>query len=228
MDGRGRLEGKKVLITHGTGWLGPALCKEIASEGGAVIAPAENICDGGAEDMTALTGSAVVDVVIANLSVPAPQTRADAVTDDEWRHVFAHLVDPLPRLSRLVLPGMIERRQGKIIIIGSAAALRGMRNASTYSAARGAQVSYVRAVGTEVARHNVQVNLIAPNFVDDPLYFPAETQALDAFSQRLKREVPVGRMGKPAEIASFAAFLACDDANFFAGQILPFAGGWVT
>ena len=95
-------------------------------------------------------------------------------TDDEWRHVFSHLVDPLPRLVRAVLPQMIERRAGKILLMGSAAALRGQKRASSYSAARGAQLAWVQAAGVEVARDGIQLNAIAQNFVDNPTYFPPE------------------------------------------------------
>lgn len=64
--------------------------------------------------------------------MPAPSTRAQEVSDDEWRHVFAHMVDPLPRLFRAILPQMLERRAGKIVLMGSASALRGMKHTSSY------------------------------------------------------------------------------------------------
>ena len=221
----GLLTGKRVLITQSTDWVGPVLVKAFTAEGAAVHADEGSLAPPDAINRFSPIGH--IDILIAHLAIPAPQTRAAEVSDDEWRNVFAHLVDPLPRLIRHVLSGMIERRSGKIIVIGSAAAFRGMKRTSTYSAARGAQVSYVRAVGAEVAAHNVQVNLVAPNFIDTPTYFPPEVQALDAFKQRLKSEVPAGRMGTPEELASFVIFLASDKANFFAGQSFPISGGWV-
>jgi 2-keto-3-deoxy-L-fuconate dehydrogenase len=168
-----------------------------------------------------------VDVLLAHLSLPAPRTAAVEATDEEWRHVFSHLVDPLPRLVRAVLPQMMERRAGKILLIGSAAALRGQKRASTYSAARGAQLAYVQTVGVEAATHGVQVNAIAQNFVDNPTYFPPELQALPAFQDRLKREVPLGRLVAAREDAGFAAYLCSDAANCFVGQVFPLCGGWV-
>jgi 2-keto-3-deoxy-L-fuconate dehydrogenase len=127
-----------------------------------------------------------------------------------------------------VLPQMLARRSGKIIVMGSASALRGMRRASTYSAARGAQLAYVRALGVEVAALGVQVNAIAQNFVDNPTYFPPEVQQLKKFQKRLAAEVPVGRLATPEEDAMLAVFLACDEVRFMVGQSIPFAGGWVT
>jgi len=112
---------------------------------------------------------------------------------------------------------MIQRRSGKILLIGSASVLRGMRRASTYSAARGAQLAYIQAVGVEVASQNVQVNAIAQHFVDNPSYFPADVQANPAFQERLKHEVPLGRLVAAREDAHFAAFLCSEAAGCFAG-----------
>ena len=141
--------------------------------------------------------------------------------------MFAALVDPLPRLVRAAAPDMIARRSGKILVIGSASALRGMKRASTYSAARGAQLAYVQAVGVELAPHNVQVNAIAQNFVDNPTYFPPEVQANPRFQERLAREVPLGRLVAAREDAQFAAYLCSSAADCFVGQVFPVCGGWV-
>jgi len=221
------LKGQRVLITQSEEFMGPALCAAFAAYEAEVIADNRPLDQPGqAEQLIADVGA--VDVLIANLAVPAPRTRVEEVTDEEWRYVFSHLVDPLPRLFRSLLPAMLERRHGKIVVMGSTSAMRGMKGASTYSAARGAQVSYVRAAGTEVAQKNVQINLIAQNFVDNPTYFPAEVQALEAFQKRLKAEVPLGRLATPEEDAQFAVFLAASEVNFFVGQSIPFSGGWVT
>jgi 2-keto-3-deoxy-L-fuconate dehydrogenase len=220
------LQGRRVLITQSTEFMGPALCEAFAAHGAVVVGDPSALADPGAAQAAARRAGPV-DVLIANLGVPAPSTPAHEVGDDEWRHVFAHMVDPLPGLARGVLPGMIERRSGKIVVMGSATALRGQKRTSTYAAARGAQVSWVRAVGVEVAPHNVQVNLIAQNFVDNPMYYGPEVQALPAFQARLAREVPAGRLATPQEDALLAVFLASSEVNFFCGQSFPFAGGWV-
>lgn len=220
------LRDKRVLITQCQDFMGPVLCETFTAYGAEVVADPHPLAEpGAAEGLVEQTGH--IDVLIANLAIDAPRTLVQKVSDGEWRNVFAHLVDPLPRLFREVLPAMIARRCGKIVVMGSAAGLRGMPKTSTYSAARGAQISYVRAAGTEVARHNVQINLIAQNFVDNPTYFPPEVQALEAFQKRLQREVPLGRLATPEEDAMFAVFLASSEVNFFVGQSFPFAGGWV-
>src|SRR5579863_2407140 len=181
------LAGKRVLITQSRLWIGPTLCEAFARYSATVVADERDLSPPTAPE-EAVRGAGPIDILIVHLVAPAPQTAVQEVTTEEWRSVFAHLVDPIPRLLRAALPRMIERRAGKVVVLGSASALRGMRNTSTYSAARGAQVAHTRAVGAEVARHNIHVNLIATNFVDSPAYFPPEVQKLESFKQRLKRE----------------------------------------
>jgi 2-keto-3-deoxy-L-fuconate dehydrogenase len=122
---------------------------------------------------------------------------------------------------------MMERHAGKVLLLGSASALRGVKRTSSYSAARGAQLAYVQAVGVEMAPHNVQVNAIAQHFVANPTYFPPELQANLAFQERLRREVPLGRLVSAREDAQFAAYLCSEAANCFIGQVFPVCGGWV-
>lgn len=220
------LLGKRVLVTHADVFMGPFLCEVFANHGATVIPSTDPL-------MTADAPGAIVaeaghlDILVANLAIPAPTTAAAEVSDDEWNDTFAALVHPLQRLFRAVLPAMIERRSGKILVMGSASALRGMKRASTYSAARGAQLAYVQAVGVEVAPHNIQVNAIAQNFVDNPTYFPAEVQSSPRFQERLKREVPLGRLVGAREDAEFAAYLCSEPASCFVGQVFPVCGGWV-
>jgi NAD(P)-dependent dehydrogenase (short-subunit alcohol dehydrogenase family) len=220
------LTGKRVLVTQAKEFMGPALCETFAGLGATVIAD-DGPLDDPARPAALVASAGRVDVLLAHLSLPAPRTMAVEATDEEWRDVFSQLVDPLPRLVRAVLPQMMERRAGKILLMGSAAALRGQKRASTYSAARGAQLAYVQTVGVEAAAHGVQVNAIAQNFVDNPTYFPPELQALPAFQDRLKRDVPLGRLVSAREDAMFAAYLCSAAADCFVGQVFPVCGGWV-
>jgi len=220
------LAGKRVLITHADAFMGPVLCQVFAEHGATVIADSGSLLT--PEAPAALVESAgVVDILVANLALAAPSTPATEVSEAEWSQVFGALVDPLPRLVRAVVPQMIARRSGKILVMGSASALRGMKRASTYSAARGAQLAYVQAIGVELAPHHIQVNAIAQNFVDNPTYFPPEVQANPRFQERLQREVPLGRLVGAREDAEFAAYLSSTAADCFVGQVFPVCGGWV-
>lgn len=220
------LSGQRVLVTQADVFMGPVLCEVFAGHGATVIANTDPLVSAGAP-AAIVAKAGRIDVLIANLAIPAPATPAADVSEEEWNDTFASLVHPLSRLFRAVLPSMIERRAGKILVMGSASALRGMKRASTYSAARGAQLAYVQAVGVEVAPHNVQVNAIAQNFVDNPTYFPPEVQANPRFQERLKREVPLGRLVGAREDAEFAAYLCSESASCFVGQVFPVCGGWV-
>jgi 2-keto-3-deoxy-L-fuconate dehydrogenase len=220
------LVGKRILITQSNDFMGPVLCEVFAEQGASVVASPDELAVPEAAERIVLAAGRI-DVLVANLALKAPTTPAAEVTELEWRQVFATLVDPLPRLVRAVVPEMIARRSGKILVLGSASALRGMKRASTYSAARGAQLAYVQAVGIELAPHNVQVNAIAQNFVDNPTYFPPEVQANPRFQERLAREVPLGRLVSAREDAQFAAYLCSSAADCFVGQVFPVCGGWV-
>lgn len=136
------------------------------------------------------------------------------------------MVHPLHRLTRAVLPQMYARKAGKIVVFGSATGLKALEGASAYSAARAAQVGYVRTAGCEAAHHNVQINLIAQNWVENPAYFPPEFTVTDQFKEMLTQHVPLGRLATAREDALFALFLASDESDFFVGQAIPFSGGW--
>lgn len=220
------LAGQRVLITQAHDFMGPVFCEVFAEQGATVVASPDALSEPDAAERV-VRAAGHIDVLVANLAYPAPTTAAAEVGEQEWRDAFAALVDPLPRLVRAATPAMVARRSGKVLVIGSASALRGMKRASTYSAARGAQLAYVQAVGVELAAHNVQVNAIAQNFVDNPTYFPPEVQANPRFQERLAREVPLGRLVAAREDALFAAYLCSPAANCFVGQVFPVCGGWV-
>jgi 2-keto-3-deoxy-L-fuconate dehydrogenase len=220
------LAGQRVLITQAHDFMGPVFCEVFAEQGATVVASPDALSEPDAAERV-VRAAGTIDVLVANLAYPAPTTAAADVGEQEWRDTFAALVDPLPRLVRAATPAMVARRSGKVLVIGSASALRGMKRASTYSAARGAQLAYAQAVGVELAPHNVQVNAIAQNFVDNPTYFPPEVQANPRFQERLAREVPLGRLVAAREDALFAAYLCSLAANCFVGQVFPVCGGWV-
>ncbi len=221
------LLGKRILATQANEFMGPAFCEVFTEQGADVVKSCEELSTAAAVEQV-VSSAGPIDVLVANLSILAPSTPSSEVGEEEWQSVFAALVDPLPRLIKAVVPLFARRGGGKILVIGSASALRGMKRASTYSAARGAQLAYVQAVGVELAPQNIQVNAIAQNFVDNPTYFPATVQANPKFQERLAREVPLGRLVMAREDALFAAYLCSEAANCFVGQVFPVSGGWAT
>ncbi len=221
-----RLDGRRVLITQADDFMGPALCAVFARLGAEVIADRNRLGDDADLPARIVAAAGPLDAVVAHLALPAPTSSVEQVDDAQWRELFAHMVDPLPRLLRAVVPQMRERGGGRFLVMGSASALRGMKRTSGYSAARGAQLAWVQAVGVELAPLKIRVNAIAQNFVDNLTYFPPEVQADPRFQERLRREVPLGRLVSAQEDAQFAAYLCSDAADCFVGQVFPVSGGW--
>jgi NAD(P)-dependent dehydrogenase (short-subunit alcohol dehydrogenase family) len=220
-----RLDGKRVLVTQAKDYMGPPTIELFREHGADVIADESDLTRPGAiESLVADAGR--IDVLVANLAAEAHLGILAVDTDDAiWHRAFDAMVHPLHRLCRAVLPQMIERRAGKIVVYGSGTGMKALEGVTAYATARTAQVGYVRQVGAESARHNVQVNLIAQNFVENPVYFPPEFTRTPEF-QQLMAQVPIGRLATGREDALFALFLASDESDFFVGQSIPFTGGW--
>ncbi|MEM7016816.1 MAG: SDR family oxidoreductase [Pseudomonadota bacterium] len=224
----GVLQGKKVVLTQKHDFMGPAVEARFTQEGADLIADDRDLTQPGAcEALIEEAGD--VDVLIANLAMPGFTTEPLVTIDDDlWHRTFDAIVHPLHRLVRAATPQMIERGRGKIVVVGSATAIRGTNKVAAYAAARGAQASYVKAAGVELAQKGIQINLIAQNWVDNPTYFPKEMQAHSGWDALVKSQVPAGRLGTGEEDAAFILFLAGDESDFFVGQVFPFSGGWAT
>lgn len=220
-----RLTGKRVLVTQADDYMGPITLEVFAEQGAEVIADTSDLTDP-ARAAALIEETGHIDVLVANLAAPANLGIAAAdMPEDIWQAMFDVMVHPLHRLTKAVLPQMVERQKGKILVYGSATGVKGMAGITAYSSARHAQVGYVRSTGAEIAAHNIQMNLIAQNFVENPVYFPPEFTQTPEFKELLKN-VPAGRLATAREDALFAVFLASDESDFFVGQAIPFSGGW--
>ena len=221
------LAGKRVLVTSATTYMGPAITSLFRDEGATVVADDGRYLGAG-EAEAAVAGVADLDVLVANLAAPPSPARAHTIADDDWLGLFDALVHPLMRLVRAALPAMLERGSGKVVAVTSAAPIRGVPGASAYTAARGAQNAFIRAVGLEVARNGVQVNAVAQNYVENDTYYPPGMLADEEARRRLLADVPIRRFATGRESAELALWLASDRSDFVVGQVVPFAGGWTT
>jgi 2-keto-3-deoxy-L-fuconate dehydrogenase len=220
-----RLENKNVLVTQASDYMGPAISELFQSEGANVSAVEGFVpFDQSFDDYAA--PYADVDMVIANLAFDPTNSPVADITDDGWQNLFDVMVHPLMSIIRYFGPKMADRGHGKIVAVTSAAPLRGIAGSSAYCAARGAQNAFVKASGIEFARHNVQINAVAQNYVSNPAYFPDELVETERFQKHLSRNVPIGRVARSEESAELALFLASDKSDFIVGQVVPFAGGW--
>ena len=124
------------------------------------------------------------------------------------------------RIAKALMRGMIRAKAGRIVAIGSVAALQGNPGNAAYAASKGALISYCRTLSVETAKRGVTVNVIAPGFIDTDMMAPYA-----AYRDNMEKQIPAGRFAKPEEIAGLAAFLMSDPAAYITGTVLPIDGG---
>lgn len=167
-----------------------------------------------------------IDTLINNDAFPAIRAPLVDASDQDLTSTFEALVFKPFRVSRAVAPSMKSAGQGKIIFLTSAAPLNGLANYSIYASARGATNALMLSLARELAPANIQVNAVAPNYVENPDYFPPELLANEEARKKILKNIPLGRLGKPEEAAALITFLAGPLSGFITGQVIPFAGGW--
>lgn len=126
----------------------------------------------------------------------------------------------MTRIAKTLLRGMIRSRNGRIVAIGSVAALQGNPGNAAYAASKGALLSYARTLAIETAKRGITVNVIAPGFIDTDMMAPYA-----AYRAGMEKQIPAGRFAKPEEIAGMAAFLLSEPAAYITGTTLPVDGG---
>jgi 3-oxoacyl-[acyl-carrier protein] reductase len=134
-----------------------------------------------------------------------------------------HVMNPL-MITKELLPKLIKKRSGNVILITSIWGQTGAACEVAYSTAKGAQISFVKALSKEVALNGVRVNAIAPGAVETPMM----GQFSEEDKQLLQYEIPMGRLGLPEEIANGVKFLLSNESSYITGQILSINGGWYT
>ncbi|KFC62922.1 3-oxoacyl-(Acyl-carrier-protein) reductase [Bosea sp. LC85] len=124
------------------------------------------------------------------------------------------------RLAKSLMRGMLRARSGRIVAIGSVAALRGNPGNAAYAASKGALISYANTLAVETGKRGVTVNVIAPGFIDTDMMAPYA-----AYREKMESQIPAGRFAKPEEIAGLATFLMSPPAAYITGTVLPIDGG---
>ncbi|HMH77204.1 MAG TPA: SDR family oxidoreductase [Candidatus Udaeobacter sp.] len=250
-----KLTGKVALITNVSHFMGPAITEEFCREGASValhdrdeaaVKPYALIAERLGRDVLSLAGDlsrsgeaeraveAVVarfgrlDILVNNNAHPPSGSPVEDITDAAWREMMARLLDEPFFCLRAALRVMRPAGRGKIINMSSAAAFPGLPNYAAYTAARAGVNGLTKAVGREVAGAGIQVNAIAQNYVENPTYFPPAFTGDPVRLARMVKNIPAGRLARSEESARLAVYLASEDADFFIGQVIPFAGGWVT
>ena len=141
--------------------------------------------------------------------------------DEQWNRVLDTTLNGFFHITRRLLKDMMTHRNGRIINMASLSGLKGMPGQANCSAAKAALIGATKALAQEVAARKVTVNAIAPGFISTDM-----TKELN--EAELKKLVPLGRFGKPEEVAALTAFLASDEAGYITGQVISINGGLYT
>lgn len=144
------------------------------------------------------------------------------MTDEEIQELLAlHVTSPI-MITKYLIPKLIKQKQGNIIFISSIWGQTGASCETVYSAAKGAQIAFVKALAKELAPSKIRVNCVAPGFIQSPINQNLAEEEID----ELIAEIPLGRAGTPEDVAAAVHFLLSDAASYITGQVLGINGGW--
>jgi 3-oxoacyl-[acyl-carrier protein] reductase len=238
------LTGRKALVTGATGGIGGAIARALHGQGATVALSGTR--RGALDELASVLGERV-HVVEANLSdkeavealVPAAEAAMEGLDilvnnagvtkdnlflrmkDEEWETVIAVNLTAAFRLSRAAVKGMMRRRYGRIVNIGSVVGSTGNPGQGNYAAAKAGLVGMTKALAAEVASRNITVNCVAPGFIASPM-----TVALtEKQREGILGAVPMGRLGAGGDVASAVVYLASQEAGYVTGHTLHVNGG---
>lgn len=248
-----KLEGKTVVVTGGGGGIGGATCRRFAAEGARVAVldlsleaaqkVAEEIHEKGGQALALrcdITNRADVEAALqqtqaqlgpvevlvnnAGWDVFRPFTKTEPV---QWEKLIAINLTGALHMHHAVLPGMVERKRGRIINIASDAARVGSSGEAVYAACKGGLVAFSKTIAREHARHGITVNVVCPGPTDTALFAEYKEGAgnPDKLLEAFQRSIPLGRIGQPDDLPGAIVFFASDDANYITGQVLSVSGG---
>lgn len=255
------LRDRVALVAASSRGLGYAIARELAAEGAAVVmcARGENRLREAAREIAEATGARVVpvagdvarladvsrivgqaladlgrvDVLVTNSGGPPPGT-FDATPASAWKAAVDVLLTSAVELIRGVLPGMKQRRFGRILNVTSITVKQPVENLILSNALRAAVTGMARTLASEAAPFGITVNNLLPGYTrTERLTELAEAEAARAggapadFYARLESEIPARRLGEPRELAALAAFLASERASYVTGQSIAVDGGWI-
>ncbi|MGF1741664.1 3-oxoacyl-ACP reductase FabG [Vibrio profundum] len=238
------LEGKIALVTGASRGIGRAIAELLVERGATVIGTATS--ENGAAAISEYLGDkgrglalnvtdvesiesalktinsdfGALDILVNNAGITRDNLLM-RMKDDEWTDIMDTNLTSIFRLSKAVLRGMMKKRNGRIINVGSVVGTMGNAGQANYAAAKAGVIGFTKSMAREVASRGVTVNTVAPGFIETDM-----TKALtDEQKAATLSQVPAGRLGDPREIASAVAFLASPEAAYITGETLHVNGG---
>ena len=199
-----------------------ALAETLKQNGAQVLCVCADVSDANAVESLFTQAEAAfgqVDILINNAGISQIKMLCD-VTEADWRHMFAVNMDSAYLCSKRALCAMVAQKWGRIIHISSMWGICGASCEVPYSASKAALIGFTKALAKELAPSGITVNALAPGFIDTPMNRNVSPEDTAAFIE----EIPVGRIGKPHEVAHAAAFLAHEDSGYITGQVLAVDG----
>jgi len=255
------LEGKVAFVAAASKGLGRAVAEELAAEGASLVLCARNAetlnlvskqiaktsgvsvlpvaADvSEAEEVAKAVQSGIekfgrIDILVTNAGGP-PSGRFDDLSREMWENATRLTLNSVLELTRAVLPGMKERKWGRILNITSITVKQPVDNLMLSNSLRAAVTGFARTLANEVATHGITVNNILPGYtrterVEELAKAAAEREGISAAEANAKweAEIPMGRLGEPGEFAALAAFLVSERASYITGTSIPVDGGWI-
>jgi acetoacetyl-CoA reductase len=237
------------LVTGGMGGLGEAICIKLAALGYKVVtthSPGNTKAEEWLKNMqnmgygfrafpcdvadfdscktcvdTVTKEVGAVDVLVNNAGITRDMT-FKKMTKADWDAVIRTNLDSVFNMTKQVIDGMVERKWGRVINVSSVNGQKGAFGQTNYSAAKAGMHGFTKALALEVARNGVTVNTISPGYIGTKMVTAIPQEILDS---KILPQIPVGRLGKPEEIAGLVAYLSSEEAAFVTGANISINGG---
>lgn len=240
-----QLDGKIALVTGASRGIGKAIATQLAQQGATVIGTATsengaqaisdylsefggkgfalNVTDKESVDTTIKAINEVhggIDILVNNAGITRDNLLM-RMKDDEWQDIIDTNLTSIFTLSKAVLRGMMKKRFGRIVNIGSVVGSAGNAGQANYAAAKAGVIGFSKSIAREVASRGITINVVAPGFIDTDM-----TKALtDDQKEAIFKDIPANRLGEPDEIAATVAFLVSDGAAYITGETIHVNGG---
>ncbi len=240
-----QLQGKVALVTGASRGIGKAIATQLAAQGATVIGTATS--DNGAQAITDYLsekggkGFALnvtdkdsidgvlkaiadefggIDILVNNAGITRDNLLM-RMKDAEWQDIIDTNLTSIFTLSKAVLRGMMKKRFGRIVNVGSVVGSSGNAGQANYAAAKAGVIGFSKSMAREVASRGITINVVAPGFIDTDM-----TKSLtDDQREAIFKDIPANRLGQPEEIASTVAFLVSDGAAYITGETIHVNGG---